>query len=87
MGCINKLSKIKSVFIVPIDKNMDKIKIDFFIKPQKGQEHRSATFTIVDFNRIKYMLNIIKRIELYHISNIILDQKSYNHMTIVKNSL
>ena len=29
MGSINKLSTIKSVFIVPIDKNMDKIKIDF----------------------------------------------------------
>ena len=36
MGSINKLSTIKSVFIVPIDKNMSKIKIDFFIKPKKG---------------------------------------------------
>ena len=30
MGSINKLSTIKSVFIVPINKNMTKIKIDFF---------------------------------------------------------
>ena len=39
MGSINKLSTIKSVFIVLIDKNMSKIKIDFFIKPKKGEEH------------------------------------------------
>ena len=29
MGSINKLSTIKSVFIVPIDEDMTKIKIDF----------------------------------------------------------
>ena len=29
MGSINKLSTIKSVFIVPINKSMNKIKIDF----------------------------------------------------------
>ena len=34
-GSINKLSTVKSVFIVPIGKNMSKIKIDFFIKPKK----------------------------------------------------
>ena len=31
MGSINKLSTIKSVFIVPINKNMTKIKIDFLL--------------------------------------------------------
>ena len=34
MDSINKLSTIKSVFIVPINKNMTKIKIDFFIMPK-----------------------------------------------------
>ena len=61
MGSINKLSTIKSVFIVPIDKNMDKIKIDFFIKPQKGQEHRSATFTIEDINSNKIYVKYYKK--------------------------
>ena len=31
MGSINKLSTIKSVFIVPINKSMNKIKIDFLL--------------------------------------------------------
>ena len=35
MGGINKLSTIKSAFIVPINKAMNKIKIDFFIMPKK----------------------------------------------------
>ena len=30
MGSINKLSTIKSVFLVPINKSKNKIKIDFF---------------------------------------------------------
>ena len=35
MGSINKLSTIKSVFMVPINKSMNKIKINFFIMPKK----------------------------------------------------
>ena len=48
MGSINKLSTIKSVFIVPINKNMTKIKIDFFIMPKLTQQNRSAKFIIHD---------------------------------------
>ena len=61
MGSINKLSTIKSVFIVPIDKNMSKIKIDFFIKPKKGEEHRAATFTIEDINSNKIFIKYYKK--------------------------
>ena len=35
MGSINKLSTIKSVFMVPINNNMSKIEINFFIMPKK----------------------------------------------------
>ena len=31
MGIINRLSTIKSVFIVPINENMNKIKMDFLL--------------------------------------------------------
>ena len=61
MGSINKLSTIKSVFIVPIDKNMSKIKIDFSIKPKKGEEHRAATFTIEDINSNKIYIKYYKK--------------------------
>ena len=50
MGSINKLSTIKSVFIVPINENMSKMKIDFFIEPKPTQQNRSARFTIQDIN-------------------------------------
>ena len=60
-GSINKLSTVKSVFMVPIDKNMSKIKIDFFIKPKKGDEHRSATFTIVNINSNKIYIKYYKK--------------------------
>ena len=60
-GSINKLSTVKSVFMVPIDKNMSKIKIDFFIKPKKGDEHRTATFTIVDINSNKIYIKYYKK--------------------------
>ena len=60
-GSINKLSTVKSVFMVPIDKNMSKIKIDFFIKPKKGEEHRTATFTIVDINSNKIYIKYYKK--------------------------
>ena len=52
-GSINKLSTIKSVFIVPINENMSKIKIDFFIAPKETQQNRSARFTIQDINSNK----------------------------------
>ena len=61
MGSINKLSTIKSVFMVLIDKNMDKIKIDFFIKPKKGEESRSATFSINDINSNKIYVKYYKK--------------------------
>ena len=60
-GSINKLSTVKSVFMVPIDKNMSKIKIDFFIKPKKGDEHRTATFTIVNINSNKIYIKYYKK--------------------------
>ena len=61
MGSINKLSTIKSVFIVPINKNMTKIKIDFFIKPNVGQENRSAQFIIKDINSNKIYVKYYKK--------------------------
>ena len=60
-GSINKLSTVKSVFMVHINKNMSKIKIDFFIKPIKGEEHRTATFTIVDINSNKIYIKYYKK--------------------------
>ena len=61
MGSINKLSTIKSVFIVPINKDMTKIKIDFFIKPNVGQENRSALFIIKDINSNKIYVKYYKK--------------------------
>ena len=61
MGSVNKLSTIKSVFMVPTDKNMSKIKIDFFIKPKKGDENRSATFIIKDINSNKIYVKYYKK--------------------------
>ena len=60
-GSINKLSTVKSVFMVHINKNMSKIKIDFFIKPKKGEEHRTGTFTIVDINSNKIYIKYYKK--------------------------
>ena len=53
MDSINKLSTIKSVFIVPINEHMTQIKIYFFIMPIIGQESRSARFDIIDINSNK----------------------------------
>ena len=53
MGSINKLCTIKSVFIVPINKSMNKIKINFFITPKENQQNRSAVFTIHEMNSNK----------------------------------
>ena len=38
MGSINRLSTIKSVFIVPINENMSKIKIDFLLHQKKHKK-------------------------------------------------
>ena len=40
---------------------MSKIKIDFFIKPKKGEEQRAATFTIEDINSNKIYVKYYKK--------------------------
>ena len=61
MGSINKLSTIKSVFIVPINEYMSKIKIDFFIAPKETQQNRSAKFTIQDINSNKIYIKYFQK--------------------------
>ena len=61
MGSINKLSTIKSVFIVPINEHMSKIKIDFFIAPKETQQNRSARFTIQDINSNKIYIKYFQK--------------------------
>ena len=61
MGSINKLSTIKSVFIVPINENMSKMKIDFFIAPKPTQQHRSARFFIRDINSNKIYIKYFQK--------------------------
>ena len=70
MGSINKLSTIKSVFIVPINKSMNKIKIDFFIMPKKGKEDKSAKFIIQDVNSNKIYIKYCQKIDEMSIKNI-----------------
>ena len=70
MGSINKLSTIKSVFIVPINKNMTKIKIDFFIMPKTGQESRSAKFIIHDINSNKIYVKYYQKTDEMSIRDI-----------------
>ena len=70
MGSINKLSTIKSVFIVPITKNMTEIKIDFFIMPKSGQENRSARFIIHDINSNKIYVKYYQKTDEVSIKNI-----------------
>ena len=70
MGSINKLSTIKSVFIVPINKNMTKIKIDFFIMPKPTQQNRSAKFIIKDINSNKIYVKYFQKTEEMSIKNI-----------------
>ena len=69
-GSINKLSTVKSVFIVPINKNMSKIKIDFFIAPKETQQNRSATFNIKDINSNKIYIKYFQKTEEMSIKNI-----------------
>ena len=70
MGSINKLSTIKSVFIVPINENMSKIKIDFFIAPKETQQNRSARFTIQDINSNKIYIKYFQKTDEMSIKDI-----------------
>ena len=70
MGSINKLLTIKSVFIVPINKSMNKIKIDFFIMPKKGKEDKSAKFIIQDINSNKIYIKYYQKTDEMSIENI-----------------
>ena len=80
MGSINKLSTIKSVFIVPINKNMTKIKIDFFIMPKPTQQNRSAKFIIKDINSNKIYVKYFQKTEELSIKNI---QDSLNNVNSI----
>ena len=70
MGSINKLSTIKSVFIVPINEQMSKIKIDFFIAPKETQQNRSARFTIHDINSNKIYIKYFQKTDEMSIKDI-----------------
>ena len=70
MGSINRLSTIKSVFIVPINENMSKIKIDFFIQPKSDQQHRSAKFIVRDINSNKIYLKYFQKTDEMSIKDI-----------------
>ena len=81
MGSINKLSTIKSVFIVPINKNMTKIKIDFFIMPKPTQQNRSAKFIIKDINSNKIYVKYFQKIDEMSIKNIQDSLNNVNNIT------
>ena len=70
MGSINKLSPMKSVFLVPINKSMSKIKIDFFIMPKIGQENRYARFIIQDINSNRIYIKYYQKTDEINIKNI-----------------
>ena len=70
MGSIIKLSTIKPVFMVPINKSMNKIKIDFFIMPKKGKEDKSAKFIIHDINSNKIYIKNFQKTNEMSIKNI-----------------
>ena len=82
MGSINKLSTIKSVFIVPINENMSKIKIDFFIAPKETQQNRSAKFTIRDINSNKIYVKYFQKTEEMSIKDI---QDNLNNVKNISN--
>ena len=79
MGSIYRLSTIKSVFIVPINENMSKIKIDFFIAPKETQQNRSAKFIIQDANSNKIYVKYFQKTEEMSIKDI------QDSLTSVKN--
>ena len=81
MGSINKLSTIKSVFIVPINENMSKIKIDFFIAPKESQQNRSARFTIQDINSNKIYIKYFQKTDEMSIKDIKDSLNAVNSMT------
>ena len=83
-GSINKLSTIKSVFIVPINENMSKIKIDFFIAPKESQQNRSAKFVIQDINSNKIYIKYFQKTEEMSIKDI---QDSLNTVNNISNDL
>ena len=82
MGSINKLSTIKSVFIAPINENMSKIKIDFFIAPKENQQNRSARFSIQDINSNKIYIKYFQKTEEMSIKDI---QDSLNSVKDISN--
>ena len=84
MGSINKLSTIKSVFIVPINENMSKIKIDFFIAPKETQQNRSAKFTIQDINSNKIYVKYFQKTDEMSIKDI---QDSLDTVKNISNDL
>ena len=70
MGSINRLSTIKSVFIVPINESMSKIKIDFFIQPKSDQQHRTAKFIVRDINSNKIYVKYFQKTDEMSIKDI-----------------
>ena len=70
MGSINKLSTISSVFIVPFNKSMNTIKINFFIAPKNDRENRSAKFTIHTININKIYVKYFQKTDEISIKNI-----------------
>ena len=84
MGSINRLSTIKSVFIVPINENMSKIKIDFFIAPKATQENRSAKFFIRDINSNKIYVKYYQKTDEMSIKDI---QDSLDNVKDISNRL
>ena len=81
MGSINKLSTIKSVFIVPINKNVSKIKIDFFIAPKESEQNRSGIFTIKDINSNKIYIKYFQKTDEMSIKDIQDSLSSVNSIT------
>ena len=61
MGSVNRLSTIKSVFLVPIDKDMTEIKMDFYIRPKLSQQSRSASYKIIDINSNKIYIKYFQK--------------------------
>ena len=83
-GSINKLSTIKSVFIAPINENMSKIKIDFFIAPKETQQNRSAKFIIQDINSNKIYIKYFQKTNEMSIKDI---QDSLHNINNISNDL
>ena len=84
MGSINRLSTIKSVFIVPINENMSKIKIDFFIEPKPNQQHRTAKFIVRDINSNKIYIKYFQKTNEMSIKSI---QDSLDAVKDISNDL